>query len=923
VFAASRRKNLTRFGRRLFSWFVLATALPVILLGAINYLQAQHTLRDDTQHELRRVAKTIGMYLYAKLEELDEALGRMNPGDAAVAEISGVRRTVQLQTPQIAMARQAAVGPKGAVLFTQAVDSGRIEVALVPSRWRAHYGLQYAVVLTTEHLQAPAELLPIDVRYCLTDAAATPVACGRPPPAKALASATGAWQQTASGAEAWSDDTGSGIVAHWSVFLRGRFATADWLVVASRDDSDIYAPLAWYRTFYPRVLLAAVLLAMLLAFVQLRQRLAPLQKLVEATQRFGKGEYTARVQVQDAADEIGLLGEAFNDMAARTNQQFKRLAGLAELDRRILCSSQEEQIIDLTLDKLRELIGCRQVRFLSRKGNKDAHCPAPLRGASCGATDPGDQAADLILDDWSQRISGPVSLLAPVCHDSQRMRDEVPSTLFPVCHQDTCFGAIQVSWASPRQQMDFGSILGEFATRLAVALSNAAWEGALYHQAHYDPLTGLANRTLLTDRLEQALLRAARNSTRCAVLFIDLDGFKTVNDTLGHHAGDGFLKSAGERLREVTRASDSVVRFGGDEFVVLVCDLPADGNLVADLTATANRYIGALSTPIDVQGRAITLGASVGIAVYPDDGGNAGELLRNADAAMYHAKAQGRGHAEFYAERMNRDALERMALQQDLARAIRNPQELFLEFQPQISSATRQLTGIEALVRWDHPERGLIRPDQFVSLAEESNLIVPLGEWVLREACGIFRTLRGQGLAIPRLAVNVSPAQFWTDDFFDVVQRSLRDTGMSADLLELEVTEGTVMRDPDRGIEVLTRLNETGVRLTVDDFGTGYSSLSYLQRLPLHALKIDRSFVNGLGDGGASDAIVAAIIALGQRLGLALVAEGVESEAQVAALRELGCQELQGFLFGRPLGVDALADWCRQVQDGLPGTAAG
>jgi len=898
-----------RFARRLFAWFALATAVPVLVLSGIVFVQINGHLEQDAYRQLHRVAKVIGMYLYARLDELDGRLEQLTPDQAGSGSIPGVQKIVLLDDEAAnGLSSQDATKP-GAVLFIRPAAGGGDEALLIPAAWRAGRGRLHAALLAPDYLQAPAELLPPNMVFCLLGVGTQRLICSEQLPAGLLEEVGVARLGQSTGGIAWNTADAAGQASYWSIFLRGRFITQDWAVLVSLDDQHIKAPLATLQTMLPRVLLLAFLLAMLLAFVQLRLRLRPLGRMVDATRQFANGDYTARVNTNNG-DELTLLADAFNNMATHTELQFKRLDGLAELDRLILSSFEEERIIDLALERIRELVNCEQVVFLAPSraddsvdmvlNNRDA---MPSHGRTSMQVPNG-------CTDWLSNIAGPVSITATELHGWPMINATGSPTLFPVCREGRCFGAILVDWVN-QQQAEFLNVLHEFSDRLAVALSNAAWEGELFHQAHYDALTGLANRTLLTDRLEQALLRADRTNSRFALMFVDLDGFKAINDTLGHKAGDEFLVIAGERLRDVTRTTDSVVRFGGDEFVVLASDLNSKGDLAADLATQAKRMIEVLALPADLEGRQVSLSASIGIAVYPNDGNDAGELLRNADTAMYHAKAHGRGHAEFYAERMNRDALDMLALRNDLAETLRNNRGLLLEYQPQLCAETGRVMGVEALVRWQHPTRGLISPGVFVPLAEETGQIVQLGEWVLREACSTFRSLRDQGMDIPRLAVNVAPSQFWADGFLDTVITALKDADLPVDMLELEVTEGAVMRDLESGKRLLAELRAAGIQLSVDDFGTGYSSLSYLQHLPLHTLKIDRAFVTGLGQEGASDAIVAAIITLGKRLGLRLIAEGIEHAAQAETLRQLQCDELQGFLFSRPLPAAALIDWYR------------
>jgi len=427
-------------------------------------------------------------------------------------------------------------------------------------------------------------------------------------------------------------------------------------------------------------------------------------------------------------------------------------------------------------------------------------------------------------------------------------------------------------------------------------------EQRIWHVAHHDALTGLPNRTLLHDRLEQALTQAGRDDHRVAVMFIDLDRFKSINDTLGHAIGDELLRQVAGRLNGVVRAVDTVSRLGGDEFIVVLRQIagPDDAVLVAE------KIIDAMATPLVVHEHPLRVTPSIGISIFPDDGGGAMQLMKNADTAMYHAKARGRNTFQFFAPRMNEEATRFFHLEQRLRHAL-DAGELLLHFQPVVDIREGAVCGMEALVRWQHPEQGMMPPAEFIPVAEETGMIVPLGEWVLGEALRQNRRWQEAGFLPVPVAVNLSPRQFRQRGLVDNVRRLLAETGQPARLLELEITESSLMQDIDEATEKLRQLSALGVQLVIDDFGTGYSSLNYLKRLPVHKLKIDRSFVRDLGIDWDDGAIVSVIIGLGEALNLEVVAEGVETSLQFDMLRNYGCSCFQGYLFSRPLPPDQSA----------------
>ncbi|HSG22563.1 MAG TPA: EAL domain-containing protein [Azonexus sp.] len=458
------------------------------------------------------------------------------------------------------------------------------------------------------------------------------------------------------------------------------------------------------------------------------------------------------------------------------------------------------------------------------------------------------------------------------------------------------------AWQSISSVRNLSGEITHFVTAFSDVTTIYQAQQQLYHLAHHDPLTGLPNRLLFNDRLENAIELAARNEQRCLLLFLDLDGFKVINDTLGHAVGDELLRTVGERLKNVLRSSDTVARLGGDEFVILAGS--ANPDYAAQL---ALKILEQLRLPILVAGQSISISGSLGIAVFPDNGTDSQQLMRAADMAMYTAKAEGRNRYHFYAEDMSRWAAERMDVEQGLRRAIATD-NLLVYYQPRVDLADRRIVGVEALVRWPHPERGLVLPGGFIAIAEESSLIEDLGRWVLYRACRemldfVLAKSTGENF---HLAVNVSARQFLSADFVAIVKSVLDETGFPAAALELEITEST-LQATERSLLILKTLEEMGVAISIDDFGTGYSSLSVLRDLPIKRIKIDRSFIIDLPSNDNQRAVVEAIVALSRAMHMAITVEGIERPEQADLLQGMGCDEGQGFLFARPLPYEELA----------------
>jgi diguanylate cyclase (GGDEF)-like protein/PAS domain S-box-containing protein len=440
--------------------------------------------------------------------------------------------------------------------------------------------------------------------------------------------------------------------------------------------------------------------------------------------------------------------------------------------------------------------------------------------------------------------------------------------------------------------------LGKPATAVAMRdLTNSKRDEArIQHIARHDALTNLPNRYNLQERLDIALSAAAHERSPLALVYIDLDRFKPVNDLFGHAAGDALLIQASKRILAEIQARDTLARIGGDEFVMILTSEPRPDNA----SMVAMRVIEALKRPFQIEGHRIEIGASIGIALYPDDGGSPDDLLRAADAAMYRAKEEGRGAARFYESSMNSRQRERLQLEQELAGAIQR-EELVLHYQPIVHTATGNVEAFEALIRCNHRERGLVQPLEFIPMAEQTGLIDPIGKWVIETACR-----EAAGWSQPwRVSVNVSPLQFRHSDLCAVIGASLRANRLDPDRLVVEVTEGVLIGDPAKAVSILKRLREMGVRIALDDFGTGYSSLSYLQLFKFDKFKIDKSFVQNLGQGEEATAIARTIVNLGHNLGLQVTAEGVETAEQLNMLQALGCDQIQGYLIARPAPISA------------------
>jgi diguanylate cyclase (GGDEF)-like protein len=606
-----------------------------------------------------------------------------------------------------------------------------------------------------------------------------------------------------------------------------------------------------------------------------------------------------------AVDEPRLLIEAFNRSAASLDEQFRALETLAQIDQLLLRSVELEDVLDAIMSRVQALTDCQSVGITLR----DADAPECGRVflAASGLTDL--PVSRIALDDsmMAMLAAEPAGLTVVRCEDERhsflRPLAETGAVFFwvwPVIVGERLEAILAVGYReTPVADPIVARCGGKFAERLAVALSKSAREERLYRQAHYDPLTALPNRLLFRDRLAQELANAEAGLSRGALLYIDLDHFKRVNDSVGHTAGDQLLTIVAQRLRSCIKDGDTVARLGGDEFTVILRNV-ADPDAAS---AVAERIIQSVQLPVNIGGRDCFVCASIGITLFPDDATTIEDLMRNADTAMYRAKDLGRGRVMFFDSNMtNKPALPSAT---GLQHALRG-REFSLFYQPQFSIAEGGLVGVEALLRWQTPRDGMRFPADFVPAAEKSGLIVDIGGWVLEAACAQLASWRDRGLAPARLALNVSAQQLKQTEFPKLVRRALEKYGLPATLLELELTE-SVFADEAAGA-ALARIAQLGVHLALDDFGTGYSSLSYLRKYPIDTVKIDRTFLDDVPQNPASSTLVETIIVMVHALNKRVVAEGVENSEQLAFLRALRCDVAQGFYLARPLAAPAMTE---------------
>ncbi len=713
-------------------------------------------------------------------------------------------------------------------------------------------------------------------------------------------------------------DSGTYVSSAWPLVLDEVFAASNWQLVLSQSKADVLGPMAEFTPTFVAVVVISCLAALLLSINQIRRGLVPLEELQKGTRRIAQRDFGSRVTV-NSGDEFEDLGASLNLMALQLDRQFQALATAAEIDRAVLSTTDVAGIIDTLIARVPDICPCDMVCITLVAPDGTKSLPGVLHDYRDGTVQ--HLRVDLRSGDVQDLLAGSESLTLHAPDQPARAylapmgaRGATSFFVLPLRYQAQLIGVIALGdCAAPQHSDECRLQARRLADQAAVALTNARMLDQVRTLAFVDSLTGLPNRLSYKERLSQALNDAHRNEKLVAAFFIDLDHFSRINDTLGHDAGDQLLQQVAVRLRSSCRGRDDqvspaaemiapeVARLGGDEFTVI---MPGLVN-AQDAGKLARRILSSLAHPMRVAGQEVFINASIGIAIYPFDGEDLETLLMHADTAMYKAKEQGGSCYQSFSRAMSATALHRLTLENDLRRAL-DRDEFELHYQPIVTSSTGAIAGAEALIRWRHPELGLLLPSEFIALAEENGLIVPIGEWVLRTACMQNRAWQAGGLSPIRVVANLSSRQL-KRTLADTVGRALEAAALDARYLGLELTESMLVHHEKEGTDTLHALRAMGLYLAVDDFGTGYSSFSYLKHFPLDALKIDRSFVREIASVPDDAAITTAITAMGHALGLRVVAEGVETEEQRDLLRRQGCDEMQGYLFSRPVGADEFA----------------
>jgi len=919
----------SRMAQRMFMAFAACAILPFVAVGGLAFQEISHLQAERSAGRLVSASAGYGMAVITRLIAADEVLratastgsdhgtGHALPQRASrfFARVFTVTLppassqppappTIPLPTPE----QLRAIGKGNSVLLWHYSGNGTVHIYLA-RRGSRDDELRVAE-LEPGALWGDPEDFPAGTQLVVAtkDGALLHAFAAGPAAALAELQRTSSTTATRSGSAAlgpWSSRDGSWHAYRWPAFLRGPFACEPWTIIAIERGGGALHGIADWRLTFPAALGISLLAALALAVWQIRRYFAPVEILLDGTRRLARGEFNAPVDAS-SSDELGELARSFNSMAASLKHQFETLQTVAEVDRLLLQSSQLERVLDALLPRIASVMGCQTVSVLLSEPGVPRNArvydfgraapQSPVRRIDCDL-EPLKRTLEICstttIDHTDPRTCSP--FLEPL-----RRLGADHFRLWPLRQGNQLAGVFCLGYdAGSPAAVQLAEQGKEFADRLSVVLANVAHAEQLYRQAHYDPMTQLPNRQLFRDRLAGELARISEGA-RGALLYIDLDRFKGVNDTGGHDAGDELLRIIGHRISSCIKEGDTVARLGGDEFAVIL-----HGALDPQhVCAVAERILEVVARPITVARREHYIGASIGISMYPHDGASAEELLKNSDIAMYKAKEAGRGRALFYESDMNARVQAWASLEAGLHRALRE-QRFELHWQPIIAAQGGRVIAAEALLRWTGTSHS---PATFVPVAEDSGLIIELGELVLDEALRQLSNWRTRGMSIPAVSVNVSPRQLREPLFVQRVQQCLSRHRLDPPCLQIEITEGA-MAESSVAERSLRALAEVGVRLALDDFGTGYSSLSYLRSLPVHIVKIDRSFITDVPTSQTASQLVETIIVMCRTLNKLVIAEGVETPAQLAFLEQRGCDAIQGYLLAAPAPADELATW--------------
>lgn len=910
--------------------FVIAALLPMTIAAYLSYDSASDLLTSQAKSQLRATGTATSVSIHERLQTAGRLLQ-----DLAHAQYQGDGNSANIgseifETLSVTENERRPGPPEMGTDYPELTDEnqGHLESGqpLLVSRHEGKSTTLFLLILAEDrqsiwqgqlaqgYLFGDLADLPTGHQLCVWQFGSHPIFCSSDVLYELMHSGAGATiENLHDGAYTWDQDGARYAGESADVFLAPQFGHDPWTVIVGMPIGEVLEQVHDYRLMFVPLFFGALLAALLMSVLLIRRRMIPLDKLTEYARLVSMKKFDAPLEVE-TDDEFEGLANSLRSMSRGLAHQFSIIDTMSEIDRKILTSPEPGAVAEIVLSRMQEIIPSENasITVLDRSAPEMAQSYLILMNSRKVTT----ERTTLVKDVgrlFKHAHGGLLMGAADAPKFARPLIDDGARHLFsaPIIKGSHIYGVLTLGYAAlPELSVGLMHQASELCARLAVAMATVERDEQLYHQAHFDALTGLANRQLFSQRMEMEIRRSQRDRSSMGLLFIDLDNFKIINDVRGHSAGDQLLRKVGARLKDKVRESDLIARLGGDEFTVLLPVLEHS----EDAGRVAKGILESLERPFSIDGGQHFISASIGVTLFPGDGRTVEELLRNADTAMYRAKEAGRGRYMFFQEEMNKAAVRRAALESQL-RTIVETEGIKVHFQPLLDARTCEVVGAEALMRWPILSDGGANPDEFVPIAEETGLIIPMGYAVLEEACRAMAEWRNDGINLARVAANVSPRQFSEPGFVDEVLKILAHHKLSPDTLELEITERLLLEEVPRVRMVLEELCRHGIRLSIDDFGTGYSALGYLRRYPVQTIKIDRSFVCELDHDDSAQKLTRAIIAMSHGLGKRVVAEGVETRGQLEILSAQGCDFVQGHLFSHAMPAHSFASYARQ-QDG-------
>ena len=924
-----------KVSRRIFALFVLSAFIPLLVTTMLTYGQVSSLIYEQNHAKLVDASKDFALDVNQRLIQAQDVLTRTALRISGGGYMPNKQVLESLKYLYSGLAILRADG-KPSVLFgdiqawpkldktemahlmkresqltlrTEPGSTPRIQLLHIVER--ASPGTFVLIAeLKQDYLWGGDENFPYMTGLCIFADSGIMLFCSRPELAAASSILANHLSETAHPVQLMVGEEPS-VLGQWELYLKPKFNVPPWTAMAVTPMSVAMSPGDKFTRIFIGVILLTILLVALLSVSQIRRTMGPLERLIVGTRRLAGEDFNHRVDVA-RNDEFGELANSFNEMSARLGDQLGTLKTLASVDRVILTRQDIDPAFEIVLARIKSLVdaGFLGIVVLDDVAAQEAR----IYLLDSGQTGSIAMKRISVAPEAVQQLGTHTNGFRP--DDGNLLQNyilepefQITGNLFmlPILAEGTlsAFVCIELNNTADLPQPVLLQ-LRDLGDRIGVALSATGRTEQLIYQARHDDLTGLPNRLLFKERLESEISLAQREGKLVILFFIDLDHFKSINDTLGHTAGDLLLKEAAHRLRASSRESDTVARLGGDEFAII---LPGVSR-IQSATTVAESILRKLSEPFNIQGYECFINASIGIAICPGDGDNGEILLRNADTAMYRAKAMGRGRFVYFKEQMNVAAIEHMTLEREIRQGMLRG-EFVVYYQPKMDMASGRLSGVEALLRWNHPTRGLVSPSVFIGVAEDIGVIEEMGRQVIQEACAQYSVWDNAGISVPHIAVNVSIRQFRSGDLTHNIKEAMRSASMPPSALQVEVTESLFMDKKGDGISILENLRALGIGVAIDDFGTGYSSLSQVRSLPADTLKIDRSFIEDMIRDKTARVIAQMLLDLAHALNKTVVAEGVEYQDQFNLLREWGCDAIQGYYYSKPLTPEEFAEFVR------------